>query len=141
MKTISKLFAAFVAVASACSGASESKVLMIPLSPLGEQKVSEKMRERISALESEGAFVALASWKHIPELPAWVFVEEKREIGFVFATPTASDAYRYAVILGRQKELIVIRAGGIAGTYEIFVKPEEPNQALEPTAAAGRGSS
>jgi hypothetical protein len=126
MKRTLKLFMTLIAFATACFGASESKALIIPLSPGGEQKVSEKIRQRISVLEEEGAFLALASWRQIPELPAWVFVEKKREIAFVFARPMASDAYRYAVILGRKKELIIVRAGGIAGTYEIFAKPETP---------------
>jgi len=120
-------FAIFSCVA-AQSGEPESRVLMIPLSPI-EQKVSERMHECISALKEEGALLALKSWKQIPDLPEWVFVEKKREIAYVFGKLGVSDGYRYAVILGRKKELIIVRAGGIAGSYEIFVRPKtEPNQ-------------
>jgi len=117
---------------AACLGASEPRVLIIPLWPIHEQNLSERMQERISALEEEGALSDLESWAEIPELPAWVFVKEKREIAFLIDKPTANDAYRYAVILGKKEQLIVVRAGGIAGTYQIFVRPKKPNNAPVP---------
>lgn len=119
--TISGL--AFITLVVACLGASERRVLIIPLDAF-EQKVSEKMREHISALEAKGTLSALSSWTAIAELPAWVFVGKKREIAFIFGRPGASDDYRYAVILGRRKQPLIVRAGGIAGSYEIFVKPK-----------------
>jgi hypothetical protein len=109
------------------------RVLIIPLWPIHKQKVSERMQERISALEEEGALLGLESWTEIPELPAWVFVKDKREIAFIIEHPTANDAYRYAVVLGKKEQLIVVRAGGIAGTYQIFVRPKKPNKSPVPT--------
>ena len=91
------------------------------------------MQERISALEGEGAFSALESWREMPELPDWVFVKDKREIAFIIDNPTANDAYRYAVVLGKKEQLIVVRAGGLAGTYPILVRPKKPNKAPVPT--------
>ena len=122
MLKISTAMLAFVALAFTCFGAAESRVLQIPLGPC-EQKVSEKMRQQISTLEAEGVLTALQSWKTIRELPAWVFVNKKREIAYIFGRPLVSDDYRYAVILSRGEKVIVVRAGGIAGSYDIFVKP------------------
>ena len=39
-----------------------------------------------------------------------------------------NEDYRYAVILGKKKELIIVRAGGMDGTYEIFLKPKQPDR-------------
>src|SRR5688572_2731968 len=128
MRTTLKILGALILMTAACLGASEPRVLIIPLWPIDEQKVSERMQERISALEGEGALSALESWTEIPELPAWVFVKNKREIAFVIDHPTANDAFRYAVVLGKREQLIVVRAGGIAGTYQIFVRPKKPKK-------------
>jgi len=56
------------------------------------------MRQQMAVLEADGTLFALSSWTTIAELPAWVFVEKKREIAYVFPRPGASDDYRYAVI-------------------------------------------
>jgi hypothetical protein len=117
---------ALISFVVACFAADKRRVLLIPLDPF-EQKVSERMRQQISALKEEGALSALGSWKTLAELPDWVFVEKEREILYIFGRPGVSDDYRYAVVLSR-KTLIVVRAGGIAGIYEIFVKPQKPNQ-------------
>ena len=133
MRTTLKVLGALILMTAACLGASEPRVLIIPLWPIDEQKVSERMQERISALQEEGALSALESWTGIPELPDWVFVKNKREIAFLIDNPTANDAYRYAVVLGKKEQLIVVRAGGIAGIYQIFVRPKKPNNAPVPT--------
>lgn len=120
-----KIFTAALAsivLAISSFGASERRVLQIPLQSY-EQKVSEKMRQQISTLETEGVLATLQSWKTIGELPAWVFFPEKREIAYIFGRPAVSDDYRYAVILGRGRKVIVVRAGGISGSYDFFVKP------------------
>ena len=133
MRTTLKILGVLILMTAACLGASEPRVLIIPLWPIAEQKVSERMQERISALEEEGALSVLESWTEIPELPAWVFVKNKSEIAFLINNPTANDAYRYAVVLGKKEQLIVVRAGGIAGTYQIFVRPKNPNKSPVPT--------
>jgi hypothetical protein len=117
----------------------ESKILLIPLIP-EEQEITERMQVCLSALKKEGALSALKSWEQIAELPDWVFVEKEREIAFVFARPGVSDDYRYAVVLGVKNQLIVVRAGGIGGTYELFVRPtkvEPSSPTEEPASPAG----
>ena len=108
--------------ASGASASAERRVLVIPLSGPIEQTVSDEMRDRISALDQAGVFRDFDSWERIPELPAWVFDESKREIAYIFGRPMVMDDYRYAVIAGKRDRVIVVRAGGIGGTYEIFSK-------------------
>lgn len=121
MKKIRTAFFVFLIFSVVCAGAIERRVLIIPTDSF-EQKFSERMSQQMSTLEREGALSALSSWPKLPELPPWVFVERKREIAYIFSRRGVSDDYRYAVILGRKKELIVVRAGGIGGSYEVFAK-------------------
>ncbi|MEO6003511.1 MAG: hypothetical protein ABIZ04_23105 [Opitutus sp.] len=113
----------FIALTLAGVGAAERRILVIPLD-VQEQTLSDGMRQQLALLESEGAYGELPTWTSLAELPSWVFVEKKREIAYVFSRPGASDEYRYAVIWGGRKKLIIVRAGGIAGSYEIFLKPK-----------------
>jgi hypothetical protein len=122
MRVFLLIFVGFLGLTMTAAGKTESRVIVIPLDPV-EQKPSDRMQACVAALHKEGTLSALRSWEELPELPEWVFVESRREIAYIFARPVVSDDYRYAVILGRENELIVVRAGGIAGTYEIFLKP------------------
>ena len=107
--------------ASISSAAEERRVLLIPPNPI-EQKMSDEMRDRISALDQAGVFRTFDSWEQRDELPAWVFEKNKCEIAYIFERPMRSDDYRYAVIAGKRDRVIVVRAGGIGGTYDIFSK-------------------
>ena len=118
---------AFVSLALAGFSAEEPKILFIPLHSV-EQTVSEKMRQQPSEIETEDMLSRLPFWPTMAELPAWVFVKKKREIAYVFGRDDVNDDYRYAVILGKKKELIIVRADGIGGTYEIFLKPKQPDR-------------
>ena len=132
MQKIQIAVVAFIVLTVACMGADERRILLIPLDPF-EQKVSDKMRKQMTALETVGISSALQSWDTMAELPAWVFVEKEREIVYVFGRPAVSDDYRYAVISDRKKKLIIVRAGGIAGSYEIFVKPKKTDRSQKKT--------
>jgi hypothetical protein len=114
--------------ACACWAERAPNVLMIPLYPV-EQTLSEEMQLRLQVFESEGALLALASWDRLPELPAWVFEQSKREIAFVIGRPNVSDGYRYAVIAGARNKLIIVRAGGLDGHQEIFVRKKTKTKA------------
>ena len=110
--------------------AAESKFLLIPLNPV-EQTLSESMLLRLTQLDAEDTYRNLAAWDRMAELPAWVFAKNQREIAYVFAAPMVHHDYRYAVIVGRKNQLIIVRAGGLDGRYEIFV----PNNKAKKTPA------
>src|SRR5688500_12800414 len=122
-----------VVLSAICYAAPEPRVFIIPLYPV-EQTVSENMRLRLAALEKDDAFRMLSTWDRLTELPSWVFKPEKREIAYVFGKPVVIHGYRYAVIDGGNRKLIIVRAGGLDGSYEIFV----PKRKSERKAAAVR---
>jgi hypothetical protein len=136
MNILSAVVFAFITFVVASAGATERRVLTIPVFPF-EQTHSGEMRQQLKTLEAERALLELSSWTAVPELPAWAFVEGKREIAYVFSRPLMSDGYRYAVIMGERKQLIVVRAGGIGGTYEVFSRPRESCPAEKGSSSVG----
>jgi hypothetical protein len=146
MKIAIVLFAALTAAfpfdadAEPANPRRETRYLLIPASQ-PEQKLSEAMQGRLKQLNEEDWLSKLNTWNRLKELPAWVFEkQQKPEIAYLGSIPaSAMDAFRYAVITGSGREMIVVRAGGFAGVYEIFQKKAEPNQSLLPTAPRGRG--
>jgi hypothetical protein len=99
----------------------ERFVLLIPSSP-PKQKLSEAMQTTLKRLQTEESFSQIDAWDKLTELPAWVSEKEsKAEIAYVGSIPAdAMDAFRYAVVIGAGRKVIVVRAGGFAGVYEIF---------------------
>jgi hypothetical protein len=128
------IFSLAVMFTAVCFAAPEARVFIIPLYPV-EQTLSEEMRLRVAGLEKDDAFRALsATWDRLTELPSWVFKPEKCEIAYVFGNPMVIHGYRYAVIADGNNKLIIVRAGGLDGSYEIFV----PKRKSEKKAAAVR---
>ena len=108
-------FLLFVAVAAAA----EPKQFFVPLFAF-DQQVSAPMEETVAALEKQHVLPGFEGWVELAQMPDWVFEPAEREIAYLFDPPIKSDGYRYAIILGRFQELIVVRVGGIAGTSHIF---------------------
>jgi hypothetical protein len=107
----------------------EPRLLLVPASqPV--QKLTEAMQGRLKQLNEEDWLSKLNTWDRLKELPAWVFEQEEHpEIAYLGSIPRAAmDAYCYAVITAKGREVIVVRAGGFAGVYEIFQKKKEPNK-------------
>lgn len=134
MKTASALFIAALAAlafeirAEPANSPRESKVLLIPVSVL-EQKLTDAMQVELRRLKENDSLSKLTAWNRLAELPSWVFEkDEKPEIAYLGTLPAAAtDAFRYAVITAKAHETIVVRAGGLAGVYEIYQKKKEPN--------------
>jgi hypothetical protein len=140
MKIVFALFLTFTAVISSGADAESSRpqrenrfLLIPPAQP--EQKLTEAMQARLKQLKEEDWLSKLDTWNRLKELPTWVFEkEQKAEIAYLGSIPSlAMDAFRYAVITGGDRELIVVRAGGFAGVYEIYQKKLEPNQSPQTT--------
>jgi hypothetical protein len=121
----------FFGLALCAHAAPESRVLLIPLYPI-EQTLSESMQLRLTKLDAEDTYRNLAAWDRMAELPPWVFAENKREIAYVFTKPMLNHAYRYAVIAGAKNQLIIVRAGGLEGRYEIFVQNKKAKKTFVP---------
>jgi hypothetical protein len=121
----------FYGLTVSAQAAPESKFLLIPLNPV-EQTLSESMLLRLTKLDAEDTYRNLAAWDRMAELPPWVFAENKREIAYVFTKPMLNHAYRYAVIAGLKNQLIIVRAGGLEGRYEIFVRNKKARKTFVP---------
>ena len=132
MKPIAAIVVTFVVLAATCFAATERRLLLIPDVPF-EQKLSDRMVAELATLKDTQSLLTVSSWPSIAELPEWAFAKQKREIAYVFGRPVVSDGYRYAVILGRKKDMIVVRTGGIGGSYEIFVRPNAATPPPEPS--------
>lgn len=93
--------------------------------------------ERLQALEKEKVLDQLERWQRISELPAWVRDPKRREVWIVPPRPLLIHDYRYAVVVGRAGEMIVVRAGGQGDRYEFFIKPQKGLTVLPPDAGGG----
>ena len=79
------------------------------------------MATELVRLKEQDAFSKLESWMRLRELPAWVFEKkDEPESTYLSASILVMDAFHHTVIIGRDRETIVIRTGGIAGVYEIY---------------------
>ena len=103
----------------AVAAGAEPKQFFVPVFAF-EQQVSARMEETLTALEKQHALPGLEGWVPLAEMPDWVFEPAEREIAYLFDHPAKSDGYRYAIIVGKYEELIVVRVGGIAGRSQIF---------------------
>ena len=118
----------FAARAEPSAPQREPRVLLIPpLAPA--QKLTEAMQARLKWLKEEDGLSKLDTWNRLTELPTWVFEKaQKHEIAYLGSIPAlAMDAFRYAVIVANDGDMIVIRAGGFAGSYDIFQMKKASN--------------
>ena len=106
----------------------------IPPAPIVvDAERSPDMQRCLERLHSHDAFVELSQRKRLSDLPEWARSADTREVAYVYQHASAPDAFRYAVIRGYGGGIVIVRAGGLHDTYEIFeLEAAEPGATDNP---------
>jgi hypothetical protein len=125
----SLLFATVVSVAPAAEGGASQPFIIVPL-VVPEQELSGAMAALLASWQEEKVLGRIDQWQRLDELPAWAFDPKQREIAFIPPRPMVVHDYRFAVLVRKTGEVLLVRTGGLNGRYDYFQVLTQPNRPL-----------